>query len=596
MDDNQPKALKTGTSYKIQSLAYDGATLVAGASDSDTTWYCSDATASSPTVTTTRSYKRPGVEGASTRTVVAWAGADVVAGVSNPGAFSVSKNNGKSYNDISLTANPLINLTDVNVAPDGSAAYLATNDGAGVVSLWRKASTWERVLAVTGSANYIVRQAPDDEQVVYIAAQNDATKRIYYSADGGEERWQIRAANVQIQDLAVEGDGTVVYALTTGGRVAKSTNAGFTWAPTDGKATTLSSGFMIASAGAGKVVVGSNDGYVAFSTDSGDTWTKIIKQVADGVSAPVVLTATDLASGGFIYASLQNSNTGIYRWPFGTSDTPWDIIKSSTAASYKAYGIATGSGALYVATANGSDSTVYRALSPSIPKDLVSWSTMSTGAVFNTTPQSLRASSGSIKLWAVNTEGTDTLYSFLDTLVGVSPTLVAPADNYTDPMNLINGYPSNIVFSWNKPSDEVSNYDIWIATDTKFDDTILKTTQGGPAPVTSISVSGTSFNQEQTYYWRVRVASNGPILSAWSTPRAFYIEAATPTPPVTINTTPPPNITITPPDVIVNVPPLVEVPAPPAPITPAWIYIIIVIGAVLLIAVIILIVRTRRAV
>jgi hypothetical protein len=527
--------------------------------------------------------------------VVAWAGADVVAGVSTSGAFSVSKNNGKSYNDISLIANPLTTLTDVNVAPDGSAAYLATNDGAGVVSLWRKATSWERVLAVNSAATYIVRQSPDDVNVVYVAAQNDASKRVYYTADGGEERWQIRAANVLIQDLAVEGDGTVVYALTTGGRVSKSTNAGFTWSPTDGKATTLATGFMIASAGAGKVVVGSNDGYIAFSTDSGDTWTKIIKQVADGVSAPVVLTATDLASGGFIYAALQNSNTGIYRWSFGTADTPWDTIKSSTAAGYKAYGMAMGAGALYVATANGTDSTIYRTLGPSIPKDLVSWSTMSSTAAFNTTPQALRASTGSVKLWAINTEGTDTLYSFLDTLVGVSPTLVAPADNFTDPMNLINGYPSNIVFSWNKPSDEVLTYDLWIATDNKFDDTILKTTQTAPTPVVSLSVSGSSFNQETTYYWRIRVASNGPIYSAWSTPRSFFIEAATVTPPVTINTTPPPNITITPPDVIVNVPPVVEVP-PATTITPGWIYAIIVIGAILLIAVIILIVRTRRAV
>jgi hypothetical protein len=101
------------------------------------------------------------------------------------------------------------------------------------------------------------------------------------------------------------------------------------------------------------------------------------------------------------------------------------------------------------------------------------------------------------------------------------------------------------------------------------------------------------FNPGTTYYWRIRVAT--PIRSGWSEVRSFTVEEATVTPPVVIEDRPPDEITVEVPDVIVNVPPTVEVPAAQT-ITPAWIYVIIVIGAILVIAVIILIVRTRRAV
>ena len=594
MADDLAKDLKVGSSVDINSVAYDGATLVAGENGSNTTYYCTDATVSTPTVSTTRAMKRPGNDSGSTNVKIAWAGADVVAGVSGRGAFSVSKNNGKSYNDISLVDNLLTDLTDIIVTPDGSKAYLLTDDGTDV-SLWRKTSAWERVLTLTPATapsathDFIVRMAADDSDVVYVAQQNG--NAIYYTSDAGEERWQTRACNVSVEDLAVEGDGTVVYALTSGGRVAKSTNAGFTWTPS--VSTKLTSGNTIASIGVGKVLVGDNGGYVSYSTDSAVTWTKIDKLVGD-TSAQVVLTASDLAQDGLIYAALQNSNTGIYRWKIGSS-AAWDAIKSSTASSYKAYGIVLQAGALYVSTSNGTDSAIYRTIGPTIPKELVSWSSaMTSTAAFNIEPQGLRVSTGSAKLWAINTETTDALYSYADTLVGVSPTLIGPTGNITGTINPITGYPTDIMFSWSKPSDEVSKYDLKIALDTKFDQLLTTVQTTSPAPTVSQNVVGSTFQPGLTYYWRVRVASDGPIYSSYSEVRTFTVQEAKVTPPVSINVTPPPNITITPPDVIVNIPPVVTVP-PAQNVTPAWIYVIIVIGALLLIAIIILIVRTRRA-
>ncbi len=95
------------------------------------------------------------------------------------------------------------------------------------------------------------------------------------------------------------------------------------------------------------------------------------------------------------------------------------------------------------------------------------------------------------------------------------------------------------------------------------------------------------------YYWRVKAVSGtveaGDLAeSAWVS--GLFItkaEPEEPTPPVVIEETEPPVIIIEQPDIIVPLP-------AETPITPAWIYVIIGVGAVLVIALLVLIVRTRR--
>ncbi|MBA7564660.1 hypothetical protein ES708_06323 [subsurface metagenome] len=89
------------------------------------------------------------------------------------------------------------------------------------------------------------------------------------------------------------------------------------------------------------------------------------------------------------------------------------------------------------------------------------------------------------------------------------------------------------------------------------------------------------------YYWRVKavsgtVAAGDLAESAWSTGVFITMdEPVEPTPPVEG------------PPVVIE--PIVEVIVPPAtPMTPGWIYAIIAVGAVLVIALLVLIVRTRR--
>jgi len=180
--------------------------------------------------------------------------------------------------------------------------------------------------------------------------------------------------------------------------------------------------------------------------------------------------------------------------------------------------------------------------------------------------------------------------------VGTAVVLTGPATDFAVKMNPITGYPNDVMFTWLKPSDNALSYDLWVALDSKFDQTIRGAGSAvitSPTPVVSFNMAGSSFTPGTTYYWKVRVAGTGPIYSSWSEVQSFTVGEAEGLPPVVVTQTPAPQITITPPDVIVNVPPMVEVPT--STVTPIWIYVVIVIGALLLIAVIILIVRTRRA-
>jgi len=140
-------------------------------------------------------------------------------------------------------------------------------------------------------------------------------------------------------------------------------------------------------------------------------------------------------------------------------------------------------------------------------------------------------------------------------------------------------------FSW----DEVvgaTSYKITVATEPGFSVTsrlveTMITTNFYPCEV--------SFAYNTTYYWRVKAYSDSVVVSEWTS--GMFTTMAKPVP-----VTPPVEVTVPPAaDVTVEVPPAVEVIVPAAQvISPTWIYVIIAVGAVLAIAVIVLIVRTRR--
>ncbi|MBI2860914.1 MAG: hypothetical protein HYX91_05340 [Chloroflexi bacterium] len=680
----------------INSVAYNGATLVAGVTDSNAVWRSDDPLASTPTVVATTSLKRPG-SSLATDVVVAWAGTDVIAGTSgDDSAFSRSADNGATFNDISLIDAALTVLTDAAVSADGSVVYLVTDDTADT-SVWRKSGgVWQRVFNIQTDTGYIVRISPDDPNVVYIAKKGAQT--LFYSKDGGTNRWFTRTSPSNLADLAVESTDVAYIAVDSAATVRKTTNGGFIWGTA--KSTELVAGNIatIAALGNGNVIVGGTTGYVSYSTDGNSSWTKITQQI-EGSALLTQVTADTLGEGGFIYAATSKVLSTVKRWPIGQAMTvPWKNLEAPTAAGHMATGIALQGGALYVITNDGTDSQLLRTLSPKFATPSAAlWNAVdSLGETFAATPSALRASSGSTKLWAIDTAAAS-LFSYTDTLADTPPPPTGPVAGANVEFNPVSGQAFQVAFAWSRPS-EATAYQLQIALDNGFTqvtgDFAIATTSSTPAAVVGPAAANLlSFNPNTTYYWRVRattpvkspysevrsfrtaslvmpippvlspengainvpqtpgfswgtvagatqyefqlaaaphaasfqsplatakVAETGvrpivkldydttyfwrvrvstPFVGDWSSIANFTVRQAPaepPPPPVEIIQQPPPQIVLPPPpppppDIII--PPA---PPPPAPITPAYIWAIIIIGAILVIALIVLIIRTRR--
>ena len=620
----------TGTSVKIMttgkdihSIAYDGTNLVAGQASAHRVYRSSDPLASSPTVSTSATLKSPG--GAdNTAVVVVWNGADVVAGTTGlSSSFDVSSDNGATFTSISLVDDAGFDIHDIAVSADGSVKYLSVDDGVDS-SLWRNAGSWQRVLSIK-AADLLVRMAPEDPDAVYVADAN--TANIWYSSDAGDTKWFARTMKAAIIDMAVES-ANVLYAATGGTKnVYKSTNSGFTW----GSAKAISvdtSVTSLRSIGEDLLLASDIGGDMSYTLDGNSNWVSMNAPFATGITQ---VTASGLGAGDFIYAGTSTGSMNVLRWEIGQSGTTWtdiisgtlliDIDGNSTVAvpdleSCGVYGLELVDGTLYamVSDAGTSGSGFIRALSPSDASSTTTWSLVGSALeIFTNAPSTFRVSSGSNKLWVVDNQAgalLDNLFIYEDTVASTGPTLGGPADGKEILVNVVSGGTFSVPFSWERLS-KGSSYDLEIALDSGFTEKVLTPTVGSTSSTVSSVQGGSTFMPDTTYYWRVRTDSSGPIYSPWSATRSFTIgelpEAQAPIiiqqPPAPVISVPPtPEIVVQMPEIILPAPtpaPQIVIPAAPAPApaVPSWaIYAIIIIGAVLVIALIVLIMRTRRPV
>jgi hypothetical protein len=620
LKDTSVKDIYDGSGYDIYSIDYDGTNLVAGNALNNKVYRSDDALASSPSFSTTSELKRPGITTCKA-TIVRWNGADVMAGVSGAGsAFAVSADNGKSFNDISLIdvgAATIGTALDVDVATDGSMVYMLIDD-TNATSLYRNASSWVRVLAISDftGPDGIVRCAPDDPNSVYVADEGGTT--IYYSSEGGDTKWFTRACKYNIQDIAVESADVAYVAVASAKTVSKTTNSGFTWGSAKDTGVGGSDIDMISCLGEDEVIVGS-DGYIAWSTDGNSSWDKVNTPLSDTGATQV--TASGLADGDYIYGSTDNTGGGtlkIERWEIGQSGTSWKDLVAPVSGN-GTFGLDLVEGALYAVTYDNASSYLVRTLSPttSEPSSGMWANVISSGETFNLAPQALKVSSGSVKLWAADSAAglTKPLFSFTDEVATVGPSLTAPADGSVVQVNPVSGGTYTVALSWDRLSKSTI-YDYQVALDSGFVEKVINTATSSTTsstPAVVINTGGTSgaLMPGTTYYWRIRTNQAGPIRSQWSETRSFTVgELPEAQPPVVIEQPPAPVIEVPPTPEIVLQPPEIVLPAPepapeivlPAPVEaappiPAWaIYAIIIIGAVLVIALIILIMRTRRPV
>jgi len=274
-------------------------------------------------------------------------------------AFSVSLDDGVSFNQIGLIDTDIDRLSDLAVCPDCETAYLATINTNGewhCDSIWRTwtkdgdiGDVWERVYHgdwSDSSSDHLLLRLPCDELddccTVYMGIQD--TEDLYYTRDCGQ-CWN-KAVNqkLTIQDFAVESEN-IVYVLDDDGYVSTSTQYGRR--PSDGVDTEVGSGSSITSCCVNGIVAvgGQGDEPVAWSDDGGETW-ELTDDLPNGDSnADVTVACYDCDGTTTIFAAVSDNSTGgIYRTT--TDSGAWDDLNAN-AYDYDGIAIGRSDGTLY---------------------------------------------------------------------------------------------------------------------------------------------------------------------------------------------------------------------------------------------------------
>jgi hypothetical protein len=513
---------------KIHSIDFNGAYLIAGAYDSTTVYRSINPSATIPTISFSSATKSPGGEN---KVVVAWISSVAVAGTSgNESAFAVSGDGGATFDDVSLIDTAITNARDVAVTSDGSKVYLVTDDGVDL-SLWRMASDWKRILSLKGTTNYIVR-ADSSGTIVYLAQKAGTT--VYCNSNSGASPWSVRTCSVNIQDIAVEST-LVAYALSATGAVSKTVNSGYIWGVA--VPTHLASGATIVSAGTNNILVGSKNGFVAYSTDGGVSWTMISQSIGAGIDNVHVVADEGFTTNKKIYAASDTPGQNIVTWTIGTSVTWTDIFNGVFAGGI--YGLVITNDVLYALEYNAlaNQSTLWRHISPSTAAaSSTEWNASTTTAItdaddpnvrLNATPRALKASNG--KLWAVKTNLTNKLYSYTDVIIDATIELITPEQGSTVSVNYLTGIAYDVLFTWDRPS-VATEYELFIAYDENFlcpAATITVNMTNAQAYVLVgpqlVGPANFDFMPGTVYYWKLRITKPG--YSSYSVTRYFVIEA-----------------------------------------------------------------------
>ncbi len=176
-----------------------------------------------------------------------------------------------------------------------------------------------------------------------------------------------------------------------------------------------------------------------------------------------------------------------------------------------------------------------------------------------------------------------TMYSFTVQPLGAAvPVIISPNNGSTIASQ-------NPAFSWT-PVTSTTQYDFQVATSPSFGTTVFTDTPATAGAVTPVTIK---LNQGTQYFWRVRASL--PVQGDWSAVANFIVALPTTAaaPPVVVTIAPAPTIIL---PTAAGITTYTLAPAAVTQIAPTYIWGIILIGAVLVIAVIVLIVRTRRSV
>ena len=462
-------------------------------------------------------------------------------------AFSLSLDEGVSWNQLSLIDTQINRYRALAVAEDGKTAYISSVNDNGLDSAWRSRTTvigeaWQRVACPDFSAP-LLRLAPGDEDGSVIFLCNQGSTSIIQSRDSGQT-WYECLPGAYIQDMAAGGSDELYViqadALIRRGRYEPG---GWTWDKF--RDTGLLSAHNIAVQG-DNVMAGAALGQqcpVSYSLDSGDNWVLITEPAYSNGNRHVAFDE-EFEDNHLIY--LGDDAGGLYRWTVGNSNR-WDDMVPPDNSYYGL--VAAARGMFYAAfsqtnNATGVSRTTYSR--GGIPKDGVFYDSLSTGlangVVFRLEPTSLVYADDT--LWAFDARdydyahGIGLLWAFRDTLANRSPWLISPRGNslvYCDP---VTGRNAPVDLKWEQLS-LAEAYQVEVGKDKWFD--LVVTEAEPPAnpffiPENSLYPAcyikpGVLPEAGQTYYWHVRVrrAATGQVMrSRWSPALSFTVRPGYP--------------------------------------------------------------------
>ena len=463
-------------------------------------------------------------------------------------SFSLSKDGGDTWNQLSLIDTAMGKLCDFALSADTETLYLASV-GSGFDSLWRSESEtvetlgeiWQRVWCFDSETdNIILRPTPEDspkEAIVFAVRESDYAR---YSLDKGET-WKSVWDCPYITDLAVVND-ELLYVLDDN-LVNKRT-----WNEEEGIwewdrdiDTGLLSGYTITTSGEDFVFVGEDEdgeGKIAYSSDGGVSF-----ELTEEVPEPgemLVIPDEEFDDNRIIYVA--SSEGKIYRWTIEGSIS-WRELNPPHLGFY---GLAQKGGALYGTHGPG----VVRTLIPhleTVEED--DWDSLTVGLASNVTfrAKTLRAiSDEAIDLWAIDDRSyyngvldpdkdeydpdVGRLWIYSDAFVLATPWPTSPAIGGLLPCDPCTCRARTFFFRW-RELRLVEQYDLWVALDEKFDYVIIKADNITPDdihdPAWSLALSPFRLGCGQTYYWKVRSCSTTEgerVHSRWSPPMNFTVK------------------------------------------------------------------------